>query len=351
MKKDKADGELTYREIYRQAEAFRAVNDTLGKICATLDSVFSQTYDELLFTGCGTSFYLAQTAAFLFSSYTGIPARAVPCSELYFFPDAYFTRRKVLLLPVTRKSITTEVRMAVDKARSYPSVKTLAVTCDAGSAAYNDFMLLSPDADEQSIVMTSSFTSMMYIASVAALYVGGHRDELRRMAAEYESLPSRLLGEADALAQRIVSENSGAGSFAVLGQGAYYGVANECMNKIKEMAIASSEAYYSLEYRHGPMSLAGPGMMIFALSGRISRDYEEQLLLQMRSFGCATAAVGPGVHVSDAVQYALNLPDGFGDAAYVPVAGFIGQFVGYHLSLRRGLEADMPLHASQASVL
>ena len=49
--------------------------------------------------------------------------------------------KKVLVLPITRKSYTTEVRMAIDKVRSYPGVKSLAITCDADSAKYNDYMI------------------------------------------------------------------------------------------------------------------------------------------------------------------------------------------------------------------
>ena len=39
----------------------------------------------------------------------------------------------MLILPITRKSYTTEVRMAIDKVRTYPQVTTLAITCDKDS--------------------------------------------------------------------------------------------------------------------------------------------------------------------------------------------------------------------------
>ena len=111
---------MTYKEIYGQPESFKGINDSLGEIYEVLDRVFDNknTYDELIFTGCGTSFYLAQSAAHAFSTYTGISARAVPCSELFFFPDTFVRDKKILVLPITRKSYTTEVRMAIDKVRS-----------------------------------------------------------------------------------------------------------------------------------------------------------------------------------------------------------------------------------------
>ena len=61
----KKNSELTYKEMYRQPASFQAVNDTLEDIFKTLDKVFfsEKKYDELIFTGCGTSLYLAQASA------------------------------------------------------------------------------------------------------------------------------------------------------------------------------------------------------------------------------------------------------------------------------------------------
>lgn len=71
------NSELTYKEMYRQPASFQAVNDTLEDIFKTLDKVFfsEKKYDELIFTGCGTSLYLAQASAAAFSTYTGIPSK------------------------------------------------------------------------------------------------------------------------------------------------------------------------------------------------------------------------------------------------------------------------------------
>lgn len=57
------NSELTYKEIYGQPVSFQAVNDTLDTIFKTLDEAFAEKYDEVIFTGCGTSLYLAQASA------------------------------------------------------------------------------------------------------------------------------------------------------------------------------------------------------------------------------------------------------------------------------------------------
>lgn len=348
---EKKNSELTYREIYGQPDSFEAVNNTLDDIFKVLDSVFKEDYDELIFTGCGTSLYLAQAAAHVFSSYNTIPAKAMCCSELYYFPDTYVKGRKVLVLPITRKSYTTEVRMAIDKVRSYPGVKSLAITCDKDSALYNDYMILSPETAEDSVIMTRSFTSMVYLAVIMAMYTGGKRDEIAAMAG-YKDSARDALERMDALAKRIVEENGNLNLFITLGQGIYYGIANECMNKMKEMGIANSEAYYTLEYRHGPMSLVDENTMIIFLCSSVTTEGDAKLMREMKEYGAVTAAVGNGVSETMAgADYLLDLPYGYNDAQNAALIGFIGQFIGYYIAEKKGIDADSPRHLSQAIVI
>ena len=102
-----------------------------------------------------------------------------------------------------------------------------------------------------------------------------------------------MLKECDALAEKIVRENPDLNLFITLGQGAYYGISNECMNKMKEMGISNSEAYYSMEYRHGPMSLVDENTLLILLSNEKTEKTDEALMEQMQSFSGVTCGIGP----------------------------------------------------------
>ncbi len=67
------NSELTYKEIYGQPVSFQAVNDTLDTIFKTLDEVFAEKYDEVIFTGCGTSLYFS----------TGLPHMHSPPAQVF----------------------------------------------------------------------------------------------------------------------------------------------------------------------------------------------------------------------------------------------------------------------------
>ncbi len=349
----KKNSEVTYKEIYRQPGAFQAINDSLENIYSVLDQVFHKgdTYDELIFTGCGTSLYIAQTAAQVFSSYTKISARAVPCSELYYFPEVFVENKRVLILPITRKSYTTEVRMAIDKVHSFPNVKTLAITCDKDSALYNDYMILSPEAEEKSVIMTGSFTSMIYLSVILAMYVGGKKHQIEAMK-DYKNIAEELLAKMDRLAKTVVNEHKNINLFITLGQGVYYGIANECMNKMKEMGLTNSEAYYSMEYRHGPMSLVDDNTLIISLCHTRTKESDASILKEMKSYGATTLAIGEAVsEVMKNADYTLDLAYGLQDDQYAAVIGFIGQFIGYYIAESKNIDADSPRHLSQAIVL
>ena len=349
----KKNSELTLREMFGQPDSFAAINETLDEIIATVKTVFSEHWDELVFTGCGTSLYLAQTAAAAFTACCGIPAKGMPCSELYFFPESFAGHgRKVLVLPITRKSYTTEVRMAIDRIREVEGVKTLSITCDPDSAKYNDYMILSPRTAEDSVIMTRSFTSMVYLATILALVAGGREEQVYSMAKGYPQMAERMLTDTQEVAHRILQEHPNINLFITLGHGVNYGVANECMNKMKEMGIANSEAYYSLEYRHGPMSLVDENTLIIMLANDATTEYDNKLLEQMKGFGATVLAIGEDAKTRFACSdYTISFADGRSTLEYAAVIGFIGQFLGLEIAAAKNIDADAPRHLTQAIVL
>ena len=311
-----------------------------------------EKYDEVIFTGCGTSLYLAQASAHAFSTCTGISAKGMCCSELYYFPETYVGNgKKVLVVPMTRKSYTTEVRMAIDKVRSYPGVKSLAITCDPDSSKYNDYMLLSPETPEDSVIMTRSFTSMIYLAVVMSYYVGGKKEKIEQLK-DYAANAESFLKATDEMAKKIVAEHPECNLFITLGQGINYGIANECMNKMKEMSLSNSEAYYTLEYRHGPMSLVDDKTLIILLGNEDTVDGDAKLLTQMKEYGAKVLAIGNNASKDFTdVDYTLDMPYGYDSLQNAPIIGFIGQLIGYYVAELKNLNADSPRHLTQAIVI
>ena len=77
-----------------------------------------------LFVGCGTSYYLALSAAASFSVITGTPAQTVRASEVLLFPHiALAGRRRIVSVLISRSGRTTEVVKAIGLS-TFPIVTT-----------------------------------------------------------------------------------------------------------------------------------------------------------------------------------------------------------------------------------
>ncbi len=109
------------------------------------------------------SFYLAQAAALSFTGLLNTSARAVPASEaLLRSPELVFPGRVKSYYPVliSRSGHTSEV-LSVAEILNDEGVPFLAVTCDGRELAGMTNNVLKMQVEEESTVMTSSFTSML----------------------------------------------------------------------------------------------------------------------------------------------------------------------------------------------
>src|SRR5271154_5560804 len=82
---------------------------------------------EWLFIGCGSSYYIALSAAATMTLLGGRRARAVPASEVLLYPDLTLTQNCVPVL-ISRSGRTSEVLQVAELLKSR-GVSTLAISC------------------------------------------------------------------------------------------------------------------------------------------------------------------------------------------------------------------------------
>ena len=214
-----------------------------------------------LFVACGSSYYLSQLVSAIWSRDFGIRSTAVAASELLFAPEETLRSsgaKQVVF--VSRSGETTEVIRAAEILRGRAGLRTLGVTCKTASRFEElcaDVFTL-PWADEKSTVMTRSFTAMLLsLQKLGAQLRGGASRDLE---ASLNQLPQtgQLWLNANADRIRAFAAKRKFADFVFLGQGAHYWLAQEAALKITEMSASYAQAYHTLEFRHGPRSIAGP---------------------------------------------------------------------------------------------
>jgi glutamine---fructose-6-phosphate transaminase (isomerizing) len=331
----------TYREIKSQPETWISTLNSFEGQSAGLVGFLTQPFSEVIFTGCGSTYYLSVTAAAIWSSLTGSAARALPGSELWLFPEAYLSTRDPLLVAISRSGETTETLRALESFRERTGGTSLAITCHAQSrlARESTFQLIAREAGEKSVAQTRSFTSMLLLAQCAA----GLAAEKPGYLAGLVSIPascSRLLLEYEALAKRL-AEDLYLDHIVFLGSGTNFGLACEAMLKMKEMSLTRSEAFHFLEFRHGPKSVVTQETLVIGMVSESAREEEEKVLAEMRALGARVLSLSElpdGLFADETVSLSSGLGDLARGALYLPVL----QLMAYYRAIARGLDPDRP---------
>ena len=163
------------------------------------------------------------------------------------------------------------------------------MTCRADSplATATDMTLVSPAGDERAIVMTRSFASML------ALLIGVVERGCRRRTGAWRptSTESSRAAGPEASAAAAVGRRLGATDWSrvvVLGGGAAFGIAAEWGLKLTETSQVPTSAYEPLEFRHGPISVCEPGVLVVGLVGGPGAADEVRVVAEAARLGAET---------------------------------------------------------------
>jgi glucosamine--fructose-6-phosphate aminotransferase (isomerizing) len=338
-------GQHTLSEIFSQPQCWRACLAKLATSAELHAAVqMARPGAEWLFVGCGTSYYLAQAAASSFN-YLNLPARAVPASDLLMYPALNLhAGRSYVPVVISRSGRTSEAVRAAQMLENDRNLRTIAITCatDQPLEAACSVTLNLLDADEQSTVMTRSFTSMMLGLQYLGAAASGD-DAFLRSVLELPQQVEPLLKDIPQRLQMFVESRSFS-DFVFLAQGPLFGIASECMLKVTEASSSYAQVFHSLEFRHGPKSIAGPQMLITFLMSETSYHAEVELLEEMKALGAATMAIANRFddRARRASDFAIEL--GLHAIEYARPAAFAiwGQLYGVYYGLKKGLNPDSP---------
>lgn len=330
----------TYQEIFTQTDAWI---EAIERANSTPLPNLSE-YSYALFTGCGSTYYLATALAVYFQSLTGLPAKAAPASELFLNSSTVITKRglstskKTLLFAFSRSGTTTETIKAVERLKDIGNVDCIVIS------NYNKLLSTLANVNitieagqEKSVAQTRSFSSM-YLAGVLSCARLAERNDLVAAVEKLPEVGNRLLLDYDRLA-RSFGENLALESFFFLGSGLLYGLACEISLKYKEMTLSSSEPFHFLEFRHGPMSMVNEKVGIVGLLSESNIHHESAVLSQMQELGGRVFSLGES---GADVVFRSSLPEPVRGILYLPVL----QLAAVYRAVKKGLNPDRPKNLS-----
>jgi fructoselysine-6-P-deglycase FrlB-like protein len=287
---------VTGDEIRTQPELW----ERAAGLAPGLADVLPAPGEEVAVIGCGTSWFMAQAYAALREGSGHGRTDAFAASEMP--PRPYD-----VVVALSRSGTTTEVVHALMRS---PRARTLAITAvpDTPIARVADDVIALDFADEESVVQTRFATTAL---SLLRAHLGF---DLAGPVADARAALEAPLPVAPGAADR----------WAFLGRGWTVGLASEAALKLRESAQAWAEAYPAFEYRHGPISIAGPGAAVWFL-------------------GPADGALLESVRAAGAIAVAPELD---------PLASLIlAQRTGVALAEAAGLDPDNPRNLTRSVVL
>jgi fructoselysine-6-P-deglycase FrlB-like protein len=258
--------------------------------------------ERIAVVGCGTSWFIAQSYAWLREAGGHGETDAFAASE------AFADRGYDAVVALTRSGTTTEVLQLVERVGG--RVRTIGVIGDAASPLVGlvDDAVTLPFADERSVVQTRFATTAL------ALF----------RASLGEGLDDAIADAERAIAEDLESALIDAEQFTFLGRGWAVGLAHEAALKMREASQSWTESYPAMEYRHGPISIAAPGRVTW-------------------HFGESPAGLGDEVTATGARFEAGRLD---------PMAELVrAQRVALERARARGLDPDSPRNLTRSVIL
>jgi len=338
---------LTWQESSTSGEAIAAALEAADLAPSAALDVLGEA-QRIVVTGAGSSYYLAQAVAAAARASLGRAVIAAPLSELILRPGGVLVGDEPVVI-ISRSGSTSEA-VTVAERMSATGHPTVAVTCRAESplAALADVTLVSPTGDEAAIVMTRSFASMLalLLAVVARL---ADDDEL---ASDLRRLPERWPEATEAAATGRRLGETDWSRVVILGGGPAIGIANEWGLKLTETSQVPTSAYEPLEFRHGPISVCEPGVLVVGLVGGAGVADEAAVLAETAELGAATWLIARDEDEARGARGTVSLVGGgLHPVARLPLLLHPAHALALRIALARGRDPDAPRHLGQVVIL
>lgn len=347
----------TLHEICQQPWTWPRTCDRMISFREALQSRLSGARCVVL-TGSGSSEYVGECVSSVLQNDLAVWTQSIGGGTLLAHGRAVLPfGRPGLLVSIARSGDSPESRAAVEMLlKAEPDFRHVVLTCNERgglATAWNGpgrvlVITLPKETNDQSLVMTSSFTNLL----LAARFLG-----MLKSPEEYRELVSRLSG----IAARLIQSKFGALAkvaalnfhrVVYLTSAANLGACREAALKILEMTsgriTALSETY--LGFRHGPMSFAHDDTLLvcFVSSKPVLRAYELDLMreLDRKKLGLCKLVIGEAIpaDVIRDTDVVIDCPglSQIPDEHAVAIHAVAAQLLAFFRCLHEGFRPDAP---------
>lgn len=336
-------------------EVFNQIKTEEEAIKRFLTPLYEKENLQIILTGAGSSAFVGEAAQGLVQKNTGCLTRAIATTDLVTHPELFFPKNSspVLLVSFARSGNSPESIETVKLADKFcKNIYHLIITCNKEGELFTYTrantktalaILLPEKANDKSLAMTGSFTSMLLSVLLAS-----SRKNVFTLTKQVNKIiiqANYLLSNYTQLKKLAQLEYE---RVVFLGSGPMLGIARECHLKLQELTdgqiICKHDSF--LGFRHGPRAVTNEKTLVVYLFSSIDHvyRYERDLAISIARDPRNLLTFSVGRKADSDINSYLNIDlelDKNQDFNIIP-ATIIGQILGYYKSLQLGLNPDNP---------
>lgn len=266
----------TAKEIENQPELWlnmlASTQNIIPEIKKFLRKIFNHHDIYIILTGAGTSAFIGEVLAEKIEKETGITTKAIATTDIVTHPYFYLGKNKpVLLISFARSGNSPESVQVIELAEKFADkVYHIIITCNTQSELVscvkgreNFIFLMPPEANDQSLAMTGSFTTML-LAGLLIAYMDKIQT-FEKNILQIKQYASTILRDYVDYLRTVTELNFSRAVF--LGSGMMKGIARESHLKLQELTDGKVISKYDsfLGLRHEPKAVIDEHTLIIYL--------------------------------------------------------------------------------------
>ena len=348
---------VTAKKIFAQpqlwVEVHQKINENKKQISEFLSPLLERKELKIVLTGAGSSAFIGEAAQGLVQKNTGRTTMAIATTDLVSHPELYMqAETPSLLVSFARSGNSPESLETIKLADHFcREVYHLMITCNkegelmeySKENPHKSLAILLPEkANDKSLAMTGSFTSMLLsILLATSTESNQYQKEIETIVAQGKTILSHA-ENFEKLASRDFER------VVFLGSGPMLGIARECHLKLQELTdgqvICKHDSF--LGFRHGPRAVTNEKTLqvyLFSPSAHVYKyelDLAQSIAKDPRNLECVSLGRPAEPSLRACLNISLDLKEEQ-ELNIIPAA-LVGQLLGYYKSLELGLNPDNP---------
>ena len=353
------------KEIFEQPKAVcdtispRIINGSVRFEDLDLSGEYLRGLKKIIFTGCGSAYYVCMLAKYAVEKQCRIPTEAVLASEFRYCDPVADT--SVLFIAISQSGETADTLAALREAKRRKA-RTVAIVNGAGSAMAKeaDHVICTYAGPEIAVATTKAFSSQLAVIQLLCLYMAQQlnciEDEHHaEVLSALRQLPDRI---ADCLRQESMEKMQFLADHYCCRHNAFYVGRNTdsalCLEgslKLKEIAYLHSEAYPAGELKHGPISMIETGTLVVAVA-TVDALFDKTManIKEVKARGADVLCVTLESRAEEASQIADQViavsdihPALQPSLSLIPL-----QLFAYYVAVNRGCDVDRPRNLAKS---